>query len=81
MSTDENPWTPEQTADFLHLGESGPTRLRDWRHKGGGPIYSKVGRTVLYLPSDVRAWLEENRYSRTDQKVTARAATRAVRDK
>lgn len=65
-------WTPEQTAE--EIGQSVHT-LRTWRHRGGGPVYVKSGRKVQYFKSDVIAWLRENRYSRTDQKVTARTGT------
>ncbi|OIN79089.1 hypothetical protein BMG05_19800 [Mycobacterium malmoense] len=39
------------------------------RHKGGGPVYTKCGRKVYYLRSDVEAWVESNRYTRTDRPV------------
>jgi hypothetical protein len=42
------------------------------RHKGGGPEYIKVGpRKVYYRRADVEAWLEGNRYTRTDRPVSA----------
>jgi hypothetical protein len=42
------------------------------RHKGGGPEYIKVGpRKVYYRLADVEAWLEGNRYTRTDRPVSA----------
>lgn len=72
MTEDDPLWTDEEVAEFL--GNSTDT-LRAWRHKGGGPVFTKAGRKAKYFRSDVIAWLRENRYSRTDQKVTARAGT------
>lgn len=72
MSTDDEIWTADQAAEFL--GRS-PDTLRTWRHKGGGPVFAKAGKEVKYFRSDVIEWLRGNRYSRTDQKVTARAGT------
>lgn len=40
-----------------------------FRHKGGGPPFIKVGRKVYYRRSDVEAWVESNRYTRTDRPV------------
>lgn len=37
--------------------------LQQWRWKGIGPAYIKVGQGwVRYRPTDVSDWLEENRY-------------------
>ena len=42
------------------------------RHKGGGPQYLKVGpRKVYYRRADIEAWIEENRFTRTDRPVNA----------
>jgi predicted DNA-binding transcriptional regulator AlpA len=35
--------------------------LRNWRHKGIGPPYRKVGSAVLYEESEVIAWIESQR--------------------
>lgn len=32
--------------------------LQAWRHRGGGPPYSKLGRLVRYSGKDVRSWLD-----------------------
>jgi predicted DNA-binding transcriptional regulator AlpA len=34
--------------------------LRRWRQEGRGPAYVKVGRKVMYRPSDVQAWIDEH---------------------
>lgn len=41
------------------------------RHMGGGPAYIKLGRRVFYRRADVEAWLDGNRYSRTDRPVVS----------
>lgn len=69
MSTERDDlWSQEQTAEVV--GQSVDT-LRTWRHRGGGPVYVKSGRKVQYFKSDVMEWLRGNRYSRTDQKLSA----------
>jgi Helix-turn-helix domain len=34
--------------------------LRRWRQEGIGPAYVKVGRRVMYRPSDVETWTREH---------------------
>ena len=36
-------------------------KLAQWRHKGVGPAYYKIGRKVVYRGSDLNAWLAANR--------------------
>lgn len=43
-----------------YLGASVAT-LATWATRGGGPAYIKVGRKVLYLQSDLDAWLNSRR--------------------
>ena len=35
-------------------------RLAEWRHKGIGPNYVKVGRLIRYRAEDINAWLDAN---------------------
>jgi predicted DNA-binding transcriptional regulator AlpA len=35
-----------------------PQSLADWRHRGKGPDYIKVGQLVRYRRSDVQRWLD-----------------------
>ena len=35
-----------------------PQSLADWRHRGKGPDYVKLGQLVRYRRSDVQRWLE-----------------------
>jgi hypothetical protein len=36
-------------------------KLAQWRHKGVGPAYYKIGRKVIYRGADLNAWLAANR--------------------
>lgn len=36
-------------------------KLAQWRHKGAGPAYYKIGRKVVYRGSDLNDWLAANR--------------------
>ena len=42
--------TEREVADMLGLSVA---TLRAWRHRGKGPRYLRLGRSVRYLPSDV----------------------------
>ena len=37
-------------------------KLAQWRHKGMGPAYYKMGRKIVYRGADLNAWAEANRY-------------------
>ncbi len=47
--------TPQSLADLL--GYSLRT-VEDWRRKGTGPRYLRIGKHVRYRMSDVESWLE-----------------------
>ncbi len=54
--------TPEDVARFLN---NIPVKtLAQWRSKGTGPQYRKVGRHVRYDWADVHAWLARQRPDR-----------------
>ena len=36
-------------------------KLGQWRHKGVGPAYYKLGRKIVYRGADLNAWVEANR--------------------
>jgi hypothetical protein len=36
-------------------------KLAQWRHKGIGPAYYRLGRKIVYKGSDLNAWAEANR--------------------
>jgi hypothetical protein len=53
------------------------TTAQTWaalRHKGNGPAFVKVMRRVYYQRRDVEAWLNGNRFSRTDRPVSRSSA-------
>jgi predicted DNA-binding transcriptional regulator AlpA len=53
--------TPEAAA-YCGSTESTFNKLR---LTGGGPIYITIGRTVVYDPDDLDAWLDSNRRKST----------------
>lgn len=36
-------------------------KLAQWRHRGIGPAYYKLGRKIVYRGADLNAWTEQNR--------------------
>ncbi len=36
-------------------------KLAQWRHKGTGPAFYRLGRKIVYRGSDLNAWAEANR--------------------
>lgn len=36
-------------------------KLAQWRHKGIGPAYYRLGRKIVYRGEDLNAWAEANR--------------------
>jgi hypothetical protein len=53
-----------QAAHILRLSER---TLEKWRVTGGGPVYRKFGRRVLYAYSDLLAWTESARKNSTSE--------------
>ena len=43
-------------------------KLAQWRHKGIGPAYYKLGRKVVYRGTDLNAWAETNRVEPSSEK-------------
>ena len=62
---------PAEAAAYLSLSRQ---RLAKLRLTGGGPAYSKLGRTVVYSPADLDAWLVVNRRVSTSDKGASAAA-------
>lgn len=52
----------EEAATFVGLS---PSTLNKLRLTGGGPDYIKLGKSVVYDPADLDAWLASNRRSST----------------
>jgi hypothetical protein len=36
-------------------------KLAQWRHKGVGPAYYRLGRKIVYRGADLNAWAEAHR--------------------
>lgn len=49
------------THEFAQLVRTSPETVRYWRHIGKGPKPFKLGRKVLYVRSQVEAWIDEAR--------------------
>lgn len=54
----------DQKAAAAYLGCKEQT-LAEWRCKGIGPLFVKVGRLVRYTHQDLNAWIEQNKCSST----------------
>jgi hypothetical protein len=48
---------PPSAAKYLSLSEQ---RLARLRLEGAGPVFTRAGRSVLYLRADLDAWLSAN---------------------
>ncbi len=55
-------WTEQQLADYLGISVRTP---QQWRQRGDGPQYLKVGASVRYRPVDVDRWLAERTRAHT----------------
>ena len=62
MSKVENLLTEKQLADRLNVSRR---TVQDWRYRGGGPPYIKMGSAVRYQESAVAEWLGAREYSST----------------
>jgi len=40
-------------------------KLAQWRHKGMGPAFYRLGRKIIYRGADLNAWAEANRVEPT----------------
>lgn len=63
MSNEHQFLNTKQAAAFL--GGLSPAWLEALRVKGGGPMYLKLGRRVVYRTQDLETWAEANRRSNT----------------
>ncbi|RYD34413.1 MAG: DNA-binding protein, partial [Verrucomicrobiaceae bacterium] len=45
--------TQEQAAKLLTVS---PATLQDWRVRGGGPPFARIGRLIRYMRADLLAW-------------------------
>jgi len=54
----------EEAARYLSVSAN---TLINWRHKGGGPDFIRVGRGVRYDTRDLDRWLAERKQSHTSE--------------
>ena len=55
--------TTSQAATYL---STSPRTLEDWRLRGGGPVYSKVGRRLVrYRAEDLERFVEDGALTNT----------------
>ena len=67
METEQNPnqlMTEKEAAALICYT---PRALQNWRLRGGGPKYVKIGRSVRYQRSDVLEFIEERKRLHTSQ--------------
>lgn len=50
-------WTPGRLAKYLELSEQ---TLANWRSRGRGPAWAKIGGQVRYRDRDIEAFISEN---------------------
>jgi predicted DNA-binding transcriptional regulator AlpA len=50
-----------RTKEAAEYCQSSKSTFEKLRLTGGGPVYSKIGRRVVYRVEDLDAWLDENR--------------------
>ena len=41
-------------------------KLAQWRHKGMGPAFYRLGRKIIYRGADLNAWAEAQRFDPSD---------------
>ena len=50
-------WTPNKLAEYLELSEQ---TLANWRSRGRGPVWVKIGGQVRYRDRDIEAFIAES---------------------
>jgi hypothetical protein len=48
----------DERAAALHLGGVAPATLRNWRSRGVGPAYVRIGGVIRYQRADLDAFVE-----------------------
>jgi predicted site-specific integrase-resolvase len=48
--------TPDQVAERYQIS---PDSLKEWRYKGRGPKYVRIGKRVRYREADLERWERE----------------------
>lgn len=55
VASTEDLWDKTRAAQYLGVSEG---TLKEWRYRGKGPLFVRVGKHVRYDPVDVRRWCE-----------------------
>ena len=62
-------YSTKSAAEFLGISHR---TLEGFRVRGGGPVYTKLGRRVLYFEEDLVEWAtKRRRYSTSDEPMKA----------
>ena len=67
MNHTENQKRRLRTADAAAYCGSTKSTFEKYRLTGEGPVYSKIGRVVVYDPADLAAWLESKKRRSTSE--------------
>lgn len=67
--TDQTQQRMLRTTDAAKYCGSSASTFEKLRLTGGGPVYSKIGRRVVYRVEDLDAWLAANRRRSTSDQV------------
>ena len=60
------------TSEAAEYCGSSASTFEKLRLTGGGPVYSKIGRRVVYRVEDLNAWLDANRRKSTSDRAEGR---------
>jgi predicted DNA-binding transcriptional regulator AlpA len=69
-----------RTAEAAQYCGSSASTLSKLRLFGGGPIFVKIGRRVVYYPEDLDRWLAAHRRSSTSERALASPPCRTTSD-
>lgn len=62
--TADNLITPAELAERLRVSVA---HLANWRYRGVGPKFVKMGKLVRYQESAVEEWLQDNTHQQTEE--------------
>ena len=69
---DPDTYYPTDAPELAIIGTRGT--MAQWRHRNEGPPYTRFGNKVLYLGSDLNAFLDKHRIETADHRTRIRAA-------
>ena len=70
----------DTTRAAAHVGCS-PRTLEKWRQTGEGPAFLKLGRSVVYVQSDLDRWLAACRHRQGSRRPSSKGVESAVGDR